>query len=191
MHPYETISLSTAGYVLAAWLILSHLWMLTKSDQAISFLQTFPRNTMAGRILMAIGMIWFWLLVAPIGTPLEMDLGEFNGAKRILLIAVPAAAYLMITEVKEFLAVRGLGIVSLMAAAPLLAAAFQEPATGKLLIPLYAYGMLTAGLFFVGMPYLMRDGIQFATNSTARFKAFAAGGLLYGIGVLACSILWY
>ena len=191
MHPYETISLSSAGYILAAWLIISHLWMLVKADKAIAFLQKFPRNTFAGTILMAVGTLWFWLLVAPLGLPLEMDLGEFNGAKKILLILVPAAGFLMITEVKEFLAVRGLGVVCLMAAAPLLAAAFQEPATGKLLIPLFAYAMLTAGLFFIGMPYLMRDGIQLATATKGRFQALVAGGLVYGIATLACTILWF
>lgn len=191
MHPYETIPLSSAGYVLAAWLIFSHLWMLVKADNAIAFLQKFPRNTFIGAILMAVGMLWFWLLVAPLGLSLEMDLGEFNGAKKILLILVPAAAFLMITEVKEFLAVRGLGVICLMAAAPLLGAAFQEPATGKLLVPIFAYAMLTAGLFFIGMPYLMRDGIKIATASKARFQALVAGGLVYGIATLACAILWY
>ncbi len=191
MHPYETIPLNIAGYTLAAWLILSHLWMLVKADDAMDFLKKFPRNHTAGTILMAIGMLWFWLLVAPFKSPIAMDLGEFNGTKNILLVTVPVVAYLMITNVKEFLAVRGLGVVALMAAAPLLAAAFQEPATGKLLIPIFAYAMLTTGLFFVGMPYLMRDGITWATASAGRFKLLTLGGLGYGIAVLASTILWY
>lgn len=191
MHPYETIPLSTAGYALAAWLILSHIWMLVKTDDAMSFLQAFPRNGVAGTVLMAIGMFWFWLLVAPFKTPLAMDLGEFNATKNTLFIAVPACAFLMITRVREFLAVRGLGVVCLMAAAPLLAAAWQEPATGKILIPLFTYAMLTAGLFFVGMPFVMRDGITWATASAGRFKLLVLGGLGYGVAVLAASILWW
>ena len=191
MHAYETISLSSAGYVLAAWLILSHLWMLVKTEDAIDFLKKFPRNNVAGTILMALGMFWFWLLVVPFKSPIAMDLGEFNAAKNILLAAVPVVAFLMITRVREFLAVRGLGVVALMAAAPLLAAAWQEPATGKLLIPIFSYGLLTAGLFFVGMPFVMRDGINWATASTGRFKLLVLGGLGYGIAVLACSILWW
>ncbi|MFD2157376.1 hypothetical protein ACFSW8_00520 [Rubritalea tangerina] len=191
MHPYENIPLNVAGYLVAAWLILSHVWMLVKTDDAIEFLKKFPRNHLAGAILMAIGMFWFWLLIVPFKSPIGMDLGEFNGAKNILLLAVPVVAYLMITSVKEFLAVRGLGVVCLMAAAPLLAAAFQEQATGKLLIPIFSYAMLTAGLFFVGMPYLMRDGITWATASSGKFKLLALGGLLYGIATLACAILYY
>ena len=189
MHPYEEIPLNLAGYALAAWLILSHLWMLVKSDEAMEFLKKFPRNQIAGAILMAIGMAWFWLLIVPFKSPIAMDLGEFNGAKMILLVAVPVVAYLMITGVKEFLAVRGLGVVSLMAAAPLLAAAWMEPATGRLLVPIFAYGMLTVGLFCVGMPYLLRDTITWAIASSTRFKALALGGFAYGIAVLACSII--
>jgi hypothetical protein len=191
MHPYETIPLNAAGYALAIWLILSHLWMLVNTDKAMESLKRFPRNYIAGAILMGVGMFWFWLLVLPFASPIAMDLGEFNGAKNILLIAVPVVAFLMITGVKEFLAVRGLGVVCLMAAAPLLAAAFMEPATGKLLVPIFAYGMLTAGLFFVGMPYVMRDAITWATASASRFKLLTFGGLAYGVAVLACSVLWY
>ena len=191
MHLYEDIPLNLAGYALAAWLILSHLWMLVKSDEAMAFLKKFPRNHIVGAILMAIGMAWFWLLIVPFKSPISMDLGEFNGAKTILLVAVPVVAYLMITNVKEFLAVRGLGVITLMAAAPLLAAAFMEPATGKLLVPIFAYGMLTVGLFCVGMPYLLRDAITWVIASSGRFKILAFSGFAYGIAVLACSILWW
>lgn len=191
MHAYETIPLSTAGYALAAWLIVSHLWMLVKPDEAITALRNFPRHKTAGTILMAIGMFWFWLLVVPFNSPISMDLGEFNASKNILLAVVPIVAFLMITRVREFLAVRGLGVVALMAAAPLLGAAWQEPATGKLLIPIFAYAMLTAGLFFVGMPFVMRDAITWATQSAERFKLLTLGGLVYGIVVLACAIIWW
>ena len=75
MHPYEDIPLNLAGYALAAWLILSHLWMLVKSDEAMVFLKKFPRNQIAGAILMTIGMTWFWLLIVPFNSPIAMDLG--------------------------------------------------------------------------------------------------------------------
>ena len=44
MHPYETISLDTAGYVLAAWLIGLHCWMLMKPTASRNFLIKLPRN---------------------------------------------------------------------------------------------------------------------------------------------------
>ncbi len=64
-------------------------------------------------------MLWFWLLVAPdklgIFSKLQMDLGEFNRAKTIMRILVPVAAAGMIMHVKEFLTVRAIGLLALMA----------------------------------------------------------------------------
>jgi len=194
MHAYEKISLHSAGYILALFIIGIHLWMILKQADAINFLKKFPRNVTIGRILMGVGMAWFWLLIVPrnfFPSPLEMDLQDFNSLKNLLFFAVPIVTYLIITECKEFIAVRGLGLCLLMAAAPLLAAAWQEPHIMKVLIPLYAYAMITKGLFMVGMPYLTRDLISWATASEERFKMLSYAGLAYGILVLLCAIIFW
>ncbi len=195
MHAYEKIPLNTAGYALAAFIIIIHLWMLMKSTSAMTFLKGFPRNYNAGKILMGLGMTWFWLLIIPdkffFKSPLSMDLQDFNSLKTIMAYGVPLVAYLIITECKEFLAVRGLGLFLLMAAAPLLTAAWQEPHTFKFLMPLYAYAMITKALFMVGMPYLTRDLINWATATPSRFKMLSVAGLAYGIAVLVCTILFW
>lgn len=192
MHAYEKIPLHLAGYVLAAFIIITHLWMIFKQDDATDFLRKFPRNSRLGAILMGLGMFGFWLIVAPSGvSPLSIDLNDFNNLKKFLVFLVPIVAIFVIMEVKEFLSIRGLGLCLLILAAPLLGAAWQEPFDYKFLVPLYAYGMITAGLFFVGMPYLCRDIITWATASKSRFKLLSTAGLIYGIAVLGCSItLW-
>ncbi|MEZ7956263.1 MAG: hypothetical protein QMC23_06330 [Rubritalea sp.] len=195
MHAYEKISLSSAGYVLAIFLIIIHLWMVSKPASAMTYFKGFSRNYGIGRILMGIGMAWFWLLIIPekffFTSPIAMDLQDFNSLKTIMALAVPLVAYLIITECKEFLAVRGLGLCLLMAAAPLLAAAWQEPHAFKFLMPLYAYAMITKGLFMVGMPYMTRDLINWATSSPGRFKMVSIAGLAYGVAILACTILFW
>ena len=195
MHPYEKIPLSTAGYVLAAWLIGLHLWMLLKPVDSKEFFQKLPRNRYLGSWFMGIGMAWFWLLIAPDGlgifSKLQMDLGDFNRAKVYLRILVPIAAAGMIMHVKEFLAVRGLGLLALMAAAPLLYAAYLEPPTSRLLIPIFTYIRSFKGLFWVGMPYTMRDAITWATKNDARYKLLSLGGLGSGVAVLVCAVLWW
>jgi len=195
MHPYEKIPLNTIGYILAAWLIALHLWMLLKPAESRDFFIKLPRNKTLGPWLMGAGMLWFWLLVAPdklgIFSKLQMDLGEFNRAKTIMRILVPVAAAGMIMHVKEFLTVRAIGLLALMAAAPLLYAAYLEPPASRLLIPIFAYVMIFKGLFWVGMPFLMRDAITWVTKTDSRYKLAALGGLGYGIAVLACAILWW
>jgi len=65
MHFYETISLSTTGWILGLLLVASHLWMLLKTEDAITFFKKLPRNYPIGVVLMAIGLFWFWLVIIP------------------------------------------------------------------------------------------------------------------------------
>ncbi len=195
MHPYENIPLNTVGYILAAWLIALHLWMLLKPIESKNFFIKLPRNKTLGPWLMGAGMLWFWLLIAPdklgIFSKLQMDLGEFNQAKNIMRILVPVAAAGMIMHVKEFLTIRAIGLLALMAAAPLLYAAYLEPPASRLLIPIFAYVLIFKGLFWVGMPFVMRDAITWVTKTDSRYKLATLGGLGYGIAVLVCAILWW
>jgi len=194
-HTYENLPLFGTGMVLAAFLIALHAVMLLKPKQAQALLVKFPRNPMAGQILLGVGLAWFWLLIAPEGlgklSALAMDLGEFNAAKRILRILVPIALVLVVMSVRDFLAVRALGLCGLMAAAPLLEAAFLKDPASRLLVPIYAYALLTASMFFVGMPYLFRDAISWLTADSKRWFAASALGLAYGLATLACALLFW
>ncbi|MES2438999.1 MAG: hypothetical protein V4584_08025 [Verrucomicrobiota bacterium] len=195
MHPYQLLSLFTTGLVLAIWLIGVHALMLAKPAQVQDFLKKFPRNDQLGQILMGLGLAWFWLLIAPSGlgklSALTMDLGEFNNAKKLLQIAVPISLVLVCRSVRDFLAVRALGLVGLMAAAPLLGAAFLKDPESRLLVPIFAYAMLTASLFCVGMPYLFRDAITWVTADQKRWTLFSVAGLLYGVATFVCAFAFW
>jgi hypothetical protein len=115
MHPYQRLPLFTAGLLLAVWRIGVHAVMLVKPALAKDFLTKFPRNQNHGQILLVIGLGWFWLLIAPSGlgklSALAMDLGEFNNAKGLLQLLVPAAFVLVCFSIRDFLAVRALGLL--------------------------------------------------------------------------------
>ncbi|MBK1834492.1 hypothetical protein [Roseibacillus ishigakijimensis] len=195
MHPYESLSLSTVGIVVGIYLVASHGLMLAKSGPAQAWLKKLPRHYNAGVYTMSLGLIWFWLLVAPdirgsfswLGT-LSMDLGEFNFLKRYLQIIVPLACFGLITQVREFLFVRGLGVVALMVAAPILEAAFLKEPSSRILLSFFAYALLTKGMFWIGMPYTFRDAVDWATKSETRWKALVGGGLAYGVLILILSV---
>ncbi len=195
MHPYEHLSLFTVGLILAVWLIGLHAVMLAKPAMMQGFLKTFPRNAMIGQILLGIGLAWFWLLIAPEGTgllgSLSMDLGEFNNAKPMLRILVPVSLVLVTISVRDFLAVRALGVLGLMAASPLLESAFLKDPSSRLLVPVFAYGMLTASLFWVGMPYLFRDAVTWVTADQKRWKILSLAGLGYGVATLICAFAFW
>lgn len=195
MHPYQLLSLFTIGLLLAIWLIGIHALMLARPALVQGFLKKFPRNEQLGQILMGIGLAWFWLLIAPdnLGklSALSMDLGEFNSAKGLLQWAVPISLVLVCRSVRDFLAVRALGLVGLMVAAPLLGAAFLKDPSSRLLVSLFAYAVLTASMFCVGMPYLFRDAVSWVTADQKRWTLLSVAGLGYGVATLICAFAFW
>lgn len=195
MHPYERLPLFGTGLLLALLIIGVSGVLLAFPGPSQAFLRRFPRNHNLGQVLLGIGLAWFWLLIAPPGfgwvSNLAMDLGEFNGAKPLLRIVVPVSFFAVSISVKEFLAVRALGLLGLMAAAPLLEAAFLKDPASRLLVPIFAYALLTKSMFWVGMPYTFRDCVTWLTATPGRFRAWSLGALAYGVATLACALLFW
>lgn len=195
MHAYEKLPLFGTGILLALWLIGLHLFMLLRPVACQRFLKRFPRNQQLGQVLLGIGLIWFWLLVAKPGngplSALAMELGEFDKLKPALRIIVPISIVLVGIAVKEFLAVRALGLLGLMVAAPLLESAFLEQPVTRLLIPLFAYALILKSLYWVGMPYLFRDAVSWATAEDRRWRLLSFAGLGYGTLMLLCALIFW
>jgi hypothetical protein len=55
----------------------------------------------------------------------------------------------------------------------------------------FAYILIVVGLFWVTMPYLLRDQINWSARSTGRWIATHALVLLYGAALLACAVTQY
>ena len=139
----------------------------------------------AGIVLVTLAALWsFWLL-------LTMEMGEFSTFRKPLMIALPIAYVLVLKFVNEFLAVRALGILCLLAAEPLLEAAFLRYEWTRLLVTVFAYLIIVLGLFWVTMPYLLRDQIGWITRSIARWKLFGGFALAYAVAVFVCAFTQY
>ena len=178
------LSLQTAGIIAGAFLILMSLPGLFKPDLA-NVAQRFPRSHIAGVVLLTISLIWtFWLLAT-------IQMGEFAGFRRPLLIALPIGYVLVLRFVEEFLAVRALGILCLLAAEPLLDAAFLRYETSRLLVTVFAYLLVVAGLFWVTMPYLLRDQINWSASSAFRWRFLHAIAFVYGGVILTFAVTQY
>lgn len=198
VHPYEKLTLVQVGWPVAIYLIATHIFMLVKADFCKTWLNKLPRHYNAGVFVMGIGLAWFWLLVAPeknslvpFLSKLSMNLAEFNAMKPFLRIAVPLFFVGMCLYVREFLFVRGLGLVALMAAGPILQGGMFKDEPTRFLIPIFAYLILTVGMYCVGMPYLFRDTVKWVTAEHKRYSALVWAGLIYGIAVLACTLfIW-
>lgn len=178
-------SLRSVGLVVGLGLIAAHAFALLRSEQTKSWLREFPRSRPAGIVLCTLAALWaFWLAAS-------MDLGEFSPNRTLICGVVIAGAIMVPLFAEEFLAVRALGILALLAAEPLLGAAFLRPEQTRLLLVVLAYGWAIAGLVFVGAPYILRDVIQWVTSSPGRYRAIAWSGVLYGLLLVIVSLLFF
>ena len=176
------LSLHTVAFILGFLLLAGHILALVRPEQTKAWLVRLPRSKPLGIGLLVVDSLWsFWLVS-------NMDLGEFSQYRTWLQIGVPIAFVLTLVFVDEFLAVRALGMLALLAAEPVLSAAFLRPESARLLLVVLAYVWLTLGLFWVGMPYLLRDQIDWITRTGNRFRALTLAGLVYGLVVLVCAV---
>src|SRR5256886_12934042 len=179
------LSLQTAGYIAGIFLLLFSLWGLAQPGSSQVAAREFPRSSVAGFVLLTIAFFWsFWLLAT-------MEMGEFSSFRKPLLFILPVGFLLVLRFVDEFLAARALGILFLLAAEPLLDAAFFRNETSRLLVTVFAYLLIVAGLFWVTMPYLMRDQINWSARTNGRWRAAHVLVFLYGAVILACAVTRY
>jgi hypothetical protein len=61
----------------------------------------------------------------------------------------------------------------------------MRPELWRLSLVVLAYGWVIAGLFLVGMPFLLRDRIAWSTAAASRWRAICIAGVVYGGIVLA------
>lgn len=178
-------SLRTVGLVAGLGLVAAHAFALLRTDWTIGKLREFPRSYPVGVFLFLLAAAWaFWLAAT-------MDLGEFSPNRTLICGAILAAAVMVPVFAEEFLAVRAVGILALLAAEPLLGAAFLRPEQTRLLLVVLAYGWAVAGLVFVGAPYTMRDALQWVSRSPGRFRLVAWAGVAYGTLLIVVSLLFF
>ncbi len=179
------LSLQAAGFIAGLFLLLVSVPGLLKPDLSRGFAQRLPRSRAAGVALLTVDFFWsMWLLAT-------MEMGEFSSFRWPLRIILPIGFFLVLIFVDEFLAVRALGILFFLGAEPLLDAAFFRNETSRLLVTVFAYLLIVVGLFWVTMPYLLRDQINWSARTTARWRLTHGLALLYGAAILACAVTRY
>ncbi len=182
---YRGLSLRTAGLAVGLLMVAAHAYAFFNYRGLRVALKEAPRNKPLGTVLLAIALLWALVLVS------SMDMGEFWRIRRVALVLLPVVFWLMLAFVDEFLTARALGILMLLASCPILDAAFLEAPRSRLLLPLLAYAWIILGMFWVGMPYLLRDHLGWATATETRWKRLSLAGLTYGALVLACALAFW
>jgi hypothetical protein len=180
---YPHLDLRLVSLLCGLWLILTHGFALLRPAPVQQWLRKLPRSKAAGALLLIIDSVWALVLIA------TMDLGEFSHLRTLLLVVILAATFLTYRYVDEFLAVRALGILLLLLAEPLIEAAFLRPEAGRLLLVGWAYALAILGMVWVGLPYLLRDQIDWVRKSRTIWTAATLAGVVYGGLLTACALI--
>jgi hypothetical protein len=97
----------------------------------------------------------------------------------------------MMFLVHEYLAARALGMLMLLAAMPVLDAAFMQRPVSRLLVVVLAYVWVVLGLWWTSSPHALRDHIHFLLRVPLRWPVAVWSGVAYGAAVLGCALAWW
>lgn len=182
---YQGLSLKTVGIVVGLLLIASHLVALIRQEKILPWLSTVPRSMNIGTIFLTISFLWAWMVAT------SMDLGEFHQVRWLAQFALPVFFVGTLFIANDYLGARSIGMFLLLAACPVLDAAFLKMPQSRLLLSVLAYVWILAGLFWVGMPYTMRNQIAWLQANPSRYRVACLAGVVYGVLVLAAALLYY
>lgn len=175
------MSLFLATLLVGLVLLLLGVALVSDTSLVRSSLKAFPRSQRAAWVFFGLGAGWFLYRIAYLS---EADFGQF---RNLLFIGFAAVALLSFFYVAEFLAVRGLAALILLAAGPLLTAAFGEyDIPARLFMVSIVYLALTAAIVLGAQPWRLRDAIEWLQQVPGRARI--AGSIVAAYGLLLVGV---
>lgn len=171
------MSLTLATLIPGLLLLAFGAALLSGRATVPALLKAFPRSQAAAVVLFGGGAIWFLHRVWHLS---EADFGQY---RVILAVAFAAIALLSFKYVPDFLSVRGLAVLILLGASPLLGAAYmQYDQPQRLLMVGVVYLFIALAIYLGASPYRLRDFFDWLFRTPGRARAL--GGVLAGYGLL-------
>jgi hypothetical protein len=124
---------------------------------------------------MAIGTVWFVYNVS-----IE-SLADFESMKKFLFALFIAIAIGTCVFVQDFLAVRALAILMLLLGKLMVDSARWVDTEWRLVMVVWAYVMIVAGMWLTISPWRLRDWIAYDTASPKRLRIFSAARFAFGL----------
>lgn len=146
-----------------------------------------PRSNAATWVLFGLGAACFVWRLSHAG---ESDLIFFK-TPTPLMLGFAALAVLALFYTPDFLAVRGLSILMLLAAEPLLHAAYMEWShPQRLLMVTAVYVGLTAALYLAAYPFRLRDFFEWLFRTPTRPRLLGGFVFAYGLATSAAAFTY-
>lgn len=179
------MSLLLATLLPGLFLIALGVPLFLSHSGVIASLKALPRATAAAGIFFTAGALWFLWNVWHLS---NADFGEYH---TLLTIAFAVIAALSFKSVPDFLAVRGLAALTLLAASPLLTAAYMEyDKPQRLFMVTFVYVCIALAIWLGASPFRLRDFFEWLFVRPARTRVVGAALLGYGL-LLAVTAFTY
>lgn len=155
------------------------LWLATAGMSAV--LKGFPRSQAAAGVCFGAGAAWFLYNIWNLS---PADFGDYRTPLFFAFLVIAALAFKC---VPDFLAVRGVCVIVLLGAMPLLDAAYMQYAIPRRLFMVsLVYLAIALALWLGAQPYRLRDFFDWLFARAGRARG--CGLLLTAYGLLLCGV---
>lgn len=142
----------------------------------IAALKALPRSTGAALVFFGAGALWFLWIV------LHLSAADFGEYRLWLALGFAAIAVLAFKCVPDFLAVRGLCVLVLLSAMPLLMAGYLNFDHWQIYFyKVLVYAAIILALWLGASPFRLRDFFDWLFARPSRTRAFGAAIAGYGL----------
>jgi hypothetical protein len=181
------MSLFLATLLSGLFLALLGVLLLWNDPRVSSAVRALPRSKQGAWLFFGVGSLWFLWRLSHLG---ETDLIFFKTPQPVML-GFAVLAVLAFVYTPDFLAVRGLCVLMLLAAEPLLYAAYMEyQHPQRLLFVVAVYAGLSAALYLATAPYRLRDFFDWLFRTPGRPRLAGALLLSYGLATSAAAFTY-
>lgn len=178
------MKLSLLSILLGLGFAAPQVYGLAKPRAFTDAVRKFPRHVPTGIFLMLLGTTWFLWLVK------QEPISDFATFKPYMLMIFAGVGIGACVYVKDFLAVRGLAVVLLLLAK--LMVDTGRPHLGEtpwvLVIQIWAYVLVVAGIWFTVSPWRLRDFLNWATATERRVKIGSGVRLAFALFVIVLGL---
>ena len=171
------IKLSTLSIWLGLCVAAINLYGLLKPSELKNIVRKLPRSLPAGYVFMLSATAWFMWNVS------RESLSDFESLKPFLFTLFVGVGVGSCFFVQDYLAVRGLAVLMLLLGKLMVDAERWAESDWRLVIAVWAYGLVVAGMWFTVSPWRLRDMLYWATASEKRIRAGSAVRFAFGLFV--------
>jgi predicted small secreted protein len=174
-----SMKLSTLSIILGLGTAALNLAGVVKPAESAAALRKFPRCLPLGYLLTLLGTAWFTWNVK------SESLADFEMIKPYLYVLFVGVGVGTCIFVKDFLAARGLALVALLLAKLMLDTERWADSEWRLVIAVWAYLMIVAGIWITVSPWRLRDLLNWSTANETRMRISCGLRLAFGLFVAA------